>query len=196
MSWRLQSAEKRLSQGLLCWWQLSGINGRHAANQSRIQSDLGIKMNNLHRGRQKKKDIQSVRSHLRRLSHKTVFPHVLFTWSMFSVSMDSILWPYSTVFFSLCALLWIPILGAKTHCQYCIHNCCYFPQDVDSHIRNNPRGTHLDNRPIQTACNSHLTVTLLLWTDFKMKNREIGRSIYRPHQSPLLYVCLCFAENM
>lgn len=55
----------------------------------------------------------------------------------------------------------------KEQRQYGIHNCCYFPQDLESHIRRNPPGTYLENGPIKTACNSKPTVTQLLLTVFK-----------------------------
>lgn len=95
---------------------------------------------------------------------------------MFSVYMDSILWTYNT-FFSLCftvdPYLTVTTLRETEHRQYGIHNCSYFPQDLESHIWNHPQGTHLDNRPIQTAGKSRLIVTILLLTDFKKeKDRE------------------------
>lgn len=117
-------------------------------------------------------------SHLCCLSHENSFS---ITWSSHDSSFQ---FPWiqfcdpTTPFFFLppCALRWMPILQwlhrGKKHCQYGIHNCCYFPQDLESHIWNYPPGTNLDDRPIQTAGNSHLTVTLLLLTDFKKGKGE------------------------
>ena len=97
-----------------------------------------------------------------------------------------------TTSFLPCALRRIPICQwkhrGKEHRQYGIHNCCYFPQDLESHIRNNPPGTYLDNRPIHTAGNSNLTVTALLLTGFKRENdkeRGIVRWLYSPYHLPL-----------
>lgn len=115
---------------------------------------------------------------------------------MFSVYMDSILWTSNAFFslrFTVGPYLTVTTLRETEHRQYGIHNCCYFPQDLESHIWNHPQGAHLDNRPIQTAGNSRLIVTMLFLTDFKKeKDREkyVDRCM-NPISSPnLLFIYL------